>query len=67
MKKITIIISIIVASYLVLTSILTATGVCPKYRNLMPRIVGTGIENIKGPNDAKPWHILFCPFAEKVY
>lgn len=67
MKKTTIIIIIIVLAYFVLVSVLATTGVCPKYINLMPRIVGPDIENIKGPNDPKVWHALFCPFAEKVY
>ncbi|MFA5791664.1 MAG: hypothetical protein WC884_01345 [Candidatus Paceibacterota bacterium] len=66
MKKLFIIIVIIIATYFIIAGVLTATGVCPKYVNLMPRVVGPGIEDIKGPNDPQAWH-LFCPFVEKSY
>lgn len=66
MKKFLISVLLIVIVYFVIAGVLTTAGVCPKYINLMPKVVGSGVENIKGPNDPQTWHIL-CPFVEKVY
>lgn len=66
MKKVLIMVAIVVVIYFLLVDVLTATGVCPKYINMMPRVIELGTENVKGPNDPQIWH-AFCSFAEKVY
>ena len=68
MKKFLVVIVGIVIAYFVIGAILTITGLCPKSIDLMPRVrvVGSDIDNTKGPNDPRAWHV-FCPFMEKVY
>jgi len=68
MKKFLIIISVIVGVivgiYFVLTGILTVSGICPKYIDLTPRVVGPDFPKDKSVPVLK---FIFCPFAEKVY
>lgn len=65
MKKIFISITVVIIAYIILVEVLDASGVCPKYINLMPQVVGYGIET-KNPYGYKWCNILF-PFRSKVY
>lgn len=62
-KKILIIVGILIAAYFAIAGVLTIGGVCPKYINLMPRVVGPDFPADKG---TPVWYI-FCPFSDKVY
>ena len=56
------VIAVAIVAYFVIAGALTLGGICPKYKNLMPRVVSPG-EEIQG----EPFWHAFCPFRDKVY
>lgn len=60
-KKVLIIIVVLIATYFIVAGVLTISGICPKYIDLMPKV-----KVIEPDFRGAVWYI-FCPFSGKVY